>query len=217
MGFLRKLKSIEKNSFSGIAINPNLNKTKQTTDSMKEAVKKEILYNLTQAIQILEVKEDQDTKQLKQLSNHAIEDVALTKDLDIISITVLLYSIYKVLSTILPENYAKLIRHLKGAKRHLEQKNYGGYNRNIRASFALIKTSSTRVKTHFQDVMQAAKIKKGTVLLQKGLSIGQAAGLMGLSNWDLQEFAGKTVTLGQHERIQITKRIQTAFKIFGVQ
>ena len=184
---------------------------------MKEAVKKEVLYDLTQAIHILEVREDKDGEELKRLSNHAIEDVAVTKDLDIISITVLLYSMYKVLTTLNEENYQKLLRHLKGAKKHLEQGNYGGYNRNIKASFKLVKTSNTHLKTHFQDVMQAAKIKKGTALLQKGLSIGQAAGLMGLSNWDLQEYAGKTVTLGQHETIRVTRRLQTAFKLFGVQ
>ena len=65
--------------------------------------------------------------------------------------------------------------------------------------------------------MDAARIKKGAVLLQKGLSLGQAAGLMGLSNWDLQEYAGRTVVLGAHvEKVQARKRLNVAFKLFGV-
>ena len=65
--------------------------------------------------------------------------------------------------------------------------------------------------------MQAARIKKGTVLLQRGLSIGQAAGLMGLSNWDLQEYASKTPYLaGHHEKVSAKTRLSNALKIFGI-
>ena len=63
---------------------------------MKAVIKKEIIYDLTKAIEILETKEDKDIEELQELSNHSIEDVAIHKDLDIISITVLIYSIYKV-------------------------------------------------------------------------------------------------------------------------
>ncbi|MEK6809961.1 MAG: hypothetical protein AABY40_04760, partial [Nanoarchaeota archaeon] len=58
---------------------------------------------------------------------------------------------------------------------------------------------------------------KSAALFEKGLSIGQAAGLMGLSNWDLQAYAGKTTALDQHEEsIPATKRVSTALKLFGV-
>ena len=65
--------------------------------------------------------------------------------------------------------------------------------------------------------MQAAKIKKGAILLGKGLSIGQAAGLMGLSNWDLQQYAGKTVTFDDgHEKVSAKKRLINALNIFNI-
>jgi len=48
------------------------------------------------------------------------------------------------------------------------------------------------------------------------LSIGQAAGLMGLSNWDLQQYASKTRALNSHhETIPATKRLAIALKFFG--
>jgi len=65
--------------------------------------------------------------------------------------------------------------------------------------------------------MQAARIKKGTALLERGLSIGQAAGLMGLSNWDLQQYAGKTNVLEpDHQAVPAVKRLQLAYKLFGI-
>ena len=184
---------------------------------MKEVIKKEILHDLSETIRILEVKEKHDYEQLKKLSDHAIEDVALHKDLDVISVTVLIYSIYKVIGTMQEADYKELLTKLKSAKQGLEQNNFGKYNQSIRTLFKIVKRSNVQVKEHLQDVMQAARIKKGTTLLEHGLSIGQAAGLMGLSNWDLQEYAAKTTSLEvHHEKIPAQRRLLTAFKIFGV-
>ena len=66
---------------------------------MKDVVKKEILYDLKKAAAILEEDGLQGSEKLKQLSNHAIEHVALYKNLDSVSLTVLIYSIYKVIYT----------------------------------------------------------------------------------------------------------------------
>lgn len=182
---------------------------------MKEVVRKEILYDLAQAIAILEQREAKDLEELKKLSDHAIEDVALHKDLDLISITVLIYSIYKIISSIPIEESKDLLSGLKSAKNSLEQNNLSRYNQNIKLLFNLVSKSNIKVKEHLQDVMQAARIKKGTVLLQKGLSIGQAAGLMGLSNWDLQQYAGRTTAIEQHyEAISVKKRLALALNLF---
>ena len=72
---------------------------------MLGAIKKEILYNLNETIKILEKKEQKDIEELKHLSDHAIEDVALHKDLDVISITVLIYSIYKIAPNLKDKEY----------------------------------------------------------------------------------------------------------------
>ena len=66
-------------------------------------------------------------------------------------------------------------------------------------------------------MMHAARIKKSAILLGKGLSVGQAAGLMGLSNWDLQEYAGKTNFFEAHqEKYSAVDRLTTAFKVFAI-
>ena len=184
---------------------------------MKEVVKKEILYDLRETIKILERKDDKDIRQLRILSNHAIEDVALHKDLDMISITVMVYSLFKTIHCIKKEDYQRLINNLKMAEKSLNNNNFGSYNKNIRAIFRIIHSCSKEVRKHLQDVTQAARMKKGAVLLEKGLSIGQAAGLMGLSNWDLQGYASKTTALEiSHEKVSAAKRLKKAFTIFNV-
>ncbi len=183
---------------------------------MKEVIKKEIVHDLTQAIEILGEKDIKDFEELKELSDHAIENVALYKDLDIISITVLIYSIYKVATLVKDSDHQELVNRLISARENLKQNKFGKYNSSIRSLFAIVKRSNARVKVHLQDVMQAARIKKGTVLLERGLSIGQAAGLMGLSNWDLQEYAGKTTSLEPHETVPAKMRLLRALNIFGL-
>ncbi len=185
---------------------------------MKEVMLKEILKNLSRTIEILEKRDAKDSEELRELSDKAIEGVALYKDLDMISVTVLIYSIYKVLFCLDAENYEKILKELQFARKHLQSRRFGMYNRSIKRLYRVIQHCNASVKEHLQDVMQAARVKKGMVLLQKGLSIGQAAGLMGLSNWDLQKYAAGTPALtGHSEKIHAHKRLEKAMKLFGVQ
>jgi hypothetical protein len=182
---------------------------------MKKEVKKEILHDLGQTIQILEQKDIQDPEELKKLSNHSISIVAAYKDLDVISITVLIYSIYKVVDRLEQNDYKLLQNHLKSALQSLKQGDLHKYNSAIKNAYRIVKRSTSKVKEHLQDVMDAARIKKGSILLQAGLSMGQAAGLMGLSNWDLQDYASKTVYMGgHHEAIKIVSRYNNALRLF---
>jgi len=184
---------------------------------MKEVVRTEIINLLSQSFDILKIRKEEDVEKLKELSDKGIGTVALYKDLDLISITVMVYSLHKIITTISPKDYPFLLKDLEKAKNSLANKNFTLYNKSIKLIYQIIHKSDAKVKDHLSDVLHAARIKKSAVLLSKGLSIGQAAGLMGLSNWDLQQYAGKTTTFEQHhETIRADKRITNAFKIFGV-
>ncbi|MBI4983318.1 hypothetical protein HZC32_01625 [Candidatus Woesearchaeota archaeon] len=182
---------------------------------MKAVITEDLLDVLSRVIAILETKDNQDPEELKKLSDHAIEDIAAHKDLDLVSISVLIYSIYKILLQLSPEDYADLLTELKNAEKQLEQNNLGRYNFSIKKLYEIVKKSDSQIKVHLQDVMQAARIKKSATLLHKGLSIGQAAGLMGLSNWDLQQYVGKTVyTEPSKETYPESKRLALALTFF---
>ncbi|MEK6938521.1 MAG: hypothetical protein AABX04_05735 [Nanoarchaeota archaeon] len=184
---------------------------------MKGVIKKDLLLILSKTIDILKTKDSSDIEELKNLSEQAIEDVAVHKDIDLISATVLVYSIYKVLPEIKEEDYKDLMVELESALSNLQQNQLGRYNQKIKSLYDILRRDNSDVKMHLQDVMHAARIKKSASLLKKGLSIGQAAGLMGLSNWDLQQYVGGTTLLGQHKEIYpANKRLGLALKLFGV-
>ncbi len=182
---------------------------------MNDEIQKEILYDLDHVLQILQTKEAKDVEELKVLSDHAIEHVALYKDLDVISMTVLIYSIYKTYPCLTDKDCRDLLKELKKAVDALRKSQFGSYNRSVKLLYEIIRRCSSKTREHLQDVMQAARIKKGTALLQKGLSIGQAAGLMGLSNWDLQQYAARTTAWENGQAtLSAKKRMEKAIKIF---
>ncbi len=184
---------------------------------MKEEIRKEIVFDFTQAVKILRARETNGVNQLKELSDHAIEDIAIHKDLDLISMTVLLYSLYKIYTCINDKDAAAILQEIERTLHSLESRNLGKYNQHVKNLFQRVKNCNAKIKEHFYDVMHAARIKKGTTLLEKGLSIGQAAGLMGLSNWDLQQYVAKTMAQEhEHEAVPAKERIKRALKIFNI-
>jgi len=184
---------------------------------MKAVIKKDLLHLLSKAVEITAQRDNTDLEELKDLSEHAIEDVAVHKDLDLVSVTVLIYSLYKIFPDISEEHYKDIFLEMKKAQQQLEQNNMGRYNQEIKVLFDLVRGANAKIKVHLEDVMHAARIKKSASLLSKGLSIGQAAGIMGLSNWDLQQYVGKTTYFSGHkECTPCAARMDTAFKWFGV-
>ena len=137
--------------------------------------------------------------------------------MDAVSVAVLLYSLFKVSSCWEQSDKDEIVTQLKIALTSLQKNSFGKYNGAIKKLFSHVKSCSAKVKDHLSDVMQAARIKKSTILFQKGLSIGQAAGLMGLSNWDLQQYASKTVAAEPFKvSAPAKKRLQFALKLFGM-
>jgi hypothetical protein len=182
---------------------------------MKEIVRKSLIKDIKRTFDILEHKEAKDVEELRKLSDHTIGDVALYKNLDAVSLAVLIYSIYKVLPCIKPEDYKDLVDNLKLSHKKLSDKKFGAYNRYLSKCFNVVKKCNAAVKTHINDVFHAAKLKKGSTLLAHGLSVSRAAEVMGISRWDLQEYTGKTrqFEFGP-EKVRATKRIQMAMELF---
>ncbi len=186
---------------------------------MKEVERKSLIKDIGRAIDILEHKEAKDVHELRELSDHTIKDVALYKNTDAVSLAVLIYSIYKVFYCVQGEKYQKLVRELKNARKHLEQKNFGAYTRSLGRMFSLIKSCNQSVKTHVRDVLYAAKVTKGVTLLDHGLSTKRAAEIMGITEWDILTHVGGTGSSvshsHRHEKVQANKRLQTAHSLFN--
>ncbi|MBW3003669.1 UPF0175 family protein [Candidatus Woesearchaeota archaeon] len=162
---------------------------------MEPKIKEDILKILNETLDILEVREEKDILELSEVSDHVIHNASIYQDEDSISIAVLIYSVYKVIErpVYLAESYyTKITELLKAAKDYLDKDNVQNYRKAILRLFRLIGAIDRKLKMYIEEVVTKARIKKGSKLFEHGLSLGKAADLMGISQWELMEYIGRT-------------------------
>ena len=181
---------------------------------MNEVVKKDILEVLSDAISILEVEEERDVADLRELSNHTVHNASIFQDEDSISIAILIYSLSKVIERREGKlNYNSILNLLRNAKKNLEQNKIDVYRNTVGKIFSFISTIDTKLKLYMEEVINQAQIKKGSKLYAHGMSLGRAADILGISQWELMFYIGKTRLtdmdggVGTQERLNYARRL----------
>ncbi len=179
---------------------------------MIEEVKRDILSVLRDA-EAAAIK--RDSLHLKEISSHTVHNSSIFQDEDSISIAVVIYS----LSKICERNDSSLdaaSRMLKHARVHLQKDEIHRYKHVIRKLAQFISRLDSKFSIYVQDVFDQAEIKKGSRLYYHGISLGQSASLLGVSQWELMSYVGKTQMIDNSERIgNVRQRIGFARKLFS--
>jgi hypothetical protein len=186
---------------------------------MEQEVKKDILDILSRAVEILRVREEKDVLELRELSDHTIHDASIYQDIDAVQIATLMYALYKVLErkmVLSDRQYQKLYSTLQNAHEMMGRGRFKEYNRHIQEAFAIITDVDQKASQFMQEVIEKAKITKGSKLFHHGLSTKRAAEMMGVSEWQLLGYIGKTREYEETPRsVSVKKRLQYAFEVFG--
>jgi hypothetical protein len=186
---------------------------------MEQEVKKDILDILSRAVEILRVREEKDVLELRELSDHTIHDASIYQEIDAVQIATLMYALYKILERKMDfpdKHYQKLNSALQNAYNTLERGRFKEYNRAIQDAFTIIATIDQKASQFMQQVIEKAKITKGSRLFHHGLSTKRAAEIMGVSEWQLQGYIGKTREQETTpQSVGVKKRLQYAFEVFG--
>lgn len=180
--------------------------------NMNEIVKKDILSILKQSKRILQRK---DSFMLRELSNHTIHNASIFQDEDSISIAVIIYSLSKVIERGKLDT-RKTLSLINSAKRYLEKDDFMGYKKTIKYIFKFISRVDLKFKLYIEEVVKQAQIKKGSKLYDHGISIGQAADLLGISEWELMNYVGKTRIVDRFPSPDVEKRLVIAKELFGL-
>lgn len=164
-----------------------------------------------------------DVPTLKLLSDRTIHSSSIRQDSDYVLIAVAMYALYKIFGR---EDYRKyedwklfyktVISNLKQARLFLLHKNEGGYERCVKNILKVGSKLESNLKGFIKDVIEMAKISKGSRVYEHGISLGRSAELLGVSEFELLEYAGKTgisdVKLAYTEDIE--KRLKFARGLF---
>lgn len=193
-----------------------LYKHKSINKDMHETIKKDIVSVLSKLIGILSVKGEKDIIEVRELSNHTIHNASVFQDEDSISIAILTYSLSKIIERKQGElNYNNIVTLLKDAIDYLTKNNIDGYRETIRKMFNFISTIDTKLKLYIEEVINQAQIKKGGKLYAHGISIARAAEILGISQWELMNYIGKTKIVDRfEEELNVKNRLSFARGLF---
>lgn len=182
---------------------------------MDEVVKKDILKVLSDAAAILEVEEERDASDLRELSNHTIHNASIFQDEDSVSIATLIYSLSKVIERREGKiSYSVLLKIIVDAKKNLEQNRIDEYREVIKKLFNFISTIDNKLKLYIEEVINQAQIKKGSKLYEHGISMARAAEILGISQWELMFYIGKTSLTNTIGGIGVKERLNYARSLF---
>jgi len=182
---------------------------------MDEVVKKDILRVLSDVAKILEVEAERDAVELRELSDHVIHDASIFQDEDSVSIAILIYSLSKVIERREGKmNYKVLLKLVMSAQKNLEQNRVDGYRKEIKKLFNFISTIDTKLKLYIEQVINQAEIKKGSKLYAHGISLGRAAEVLGISQWELMFYIGKTKLTDIKGGVGVKERLSYARGLF---
>lgn len=151
--------------------------------------------------------------ELKELSNHTIHNASIFQDEDSTSLAVVVYALSKLAERLrhIDPSFLGIIR---DAEHDLETDDLEGYRTRIKAIFRKISQLDNKLTIYIDEVVEMGKIRKGSKLYDHGISLAQASQILGISQWELASYVGRTKTL-EHSTPFLTKsRIDYARELF---
>ena len=183
-------------------------------NEIPKAVMKDLLQVLKRAQRYIN---SQNSKKLKHLSDYTIHNASVFQDSDSLSLAVVVYAISKLLERWgFESEYADEARNLLGsAEFSLEQNNLQEYRDKMKKVFKFTASIEKEFRIYIDHVIEKAQIKKGSRLYEHGISVERAAELLGIGQWELMSYIGKTRIHDEAEVISDAKqRLEFARSLF---
>ena len=161
---------------------------------------------------------EKDIFTIKEMSNRTVHSASIFQDPNSISIAVIIYSLAKIYER---EKYGEykdwktfeklVISNLKSAFSNINANRTEEFSQNLRLILDSIKKLSGHLKGYIENVFRRARISKASRLYEHGISVEQTAKLLGVTVFEMAEYAGKTgiadvdlsITMPEKDRIKI--------------
>ena len=160
---------------------------------------------------------------LKDLSNRTIHNASIYQDMDSITIAVIVYAFYKILTRPDYEKYEDWPYFLKTvdsslgkAINDLEKDSMEDFREDMQAIRKIVAKLSGNFKIYVDEVFRKALISKASRIYEHGISMEKTASLLGITLFELAEYTGRTgiadVNLGI--TLDIEQRLKKAMEFF---
>jgi len=163
--------------------------------------------------------------ELMQLSNRITDSSSIWQHKGDLAVIVIVYTLSKIVErkpslNISDLNWRKFINKisldLDSTISALEKKNFTEYENSLEKARKTIESISPNIKTHIQEVFRKASITKASRLHEHGISLEQTAKILGITQWELSEYVGKTriTEVKGAISLDIKKRARIALEFF---
>jgi hypothetical protein len=161
---------------------------------MDTQVRKDSISILLKVLNLLKKKENIDSVELKELSNHTIHNASVFQDECSVSIAVFLYSLSKIVERGGDRiSFQTIISNIQKVVKSIEDDDEQKFTYTMKSLIKEISTLDSKIKHYVKEVVIQAQIKKGSRLCEHGLSCGKASEVLGVSQWELMDYIGKTM------------------------
>lgn len=158
---------------------------------------------------------NKDTLKLKQLSDQTNNTASRTQDGDNIAVAVIIYSLGKIIEKGYTENPDLIEGKIDEVLRSVKKGDGVLIKKSLKQMRAELGKISPKMRSYIQDVFRKASINKASKIYGHGVSMENTANLLGITVWELANYAGQTdisdapesKTLGVRERIKIVEGI----------
>ena len=168
---------------------------------------------------------NRDSMDLRKLSNYAIKNTSLYQDKYSVQLAVICYSLSKIIernqsseNSLVTKNYKKVENELKNSIYYLEKRNLDRYKNSINNLFEQISSLDQQLEQYIEEIIEKSKIKKSSNIYEHGISLARSAEILGISQWQLMNYIGKTTIIDKTEQrtLSAKERLVMAKKIFGL-
>ena len=136
---------------------------------------------------------------IKELSNQTTNTASLTQDPDNIAVAVMIYSISKIMERKDYRNlkgwenfYRIITTSLDRAIEDVRKEDEKGFRSDFEMIRKAINKLSGKLKKYIEEVFRSAEINKASRLYEHAISLEQTAKLLGITMYELAEYAGRT-------------------------
>ena len=158
--------------------------------------------------------EKEDTFALADISDHTIHNASIFQDKESLTIAVIIYALSK-LGDKLRLIKRELIPQLRQSLQYLKATNFKAYDKTIEKVVRTISRIDKKMNLYIQHIINRPEIKKGSKIYDHGISLGQTADILGLSQWELMNYIGKTKLSDKFDdQINVLERINFARSLF---
>ena len=189
---------------------------------MEQIVRNDILSIIGLAVKSLK---ERNVAEIELLSNKTIHNASIYQDQDSIAIAVVIYAISRIVKNVehheisaWEKSFASIINSLEASQLYLEKAQEKEYRQEIKNILKSIGSIDKKLEWYIEDVLEKSRVVKSAKLYEHGLSLGKAASLLGISQYELMSYVGKTQIIDAlpGEGTTLKKRLGYAKQLFRV-